>query len=116
MKDSSTLTIVQHTYDLLLYLVPTLAKYPRSQKFVLADRIQNATTNLLEALIRAAYHPRGEAKRALLQQINLDLEVLRYLIRLSKDLHCLDLRRYELIQQKIHEIGLQNGAWLRSLT
>jgi len=113
MNDSPT--IVQHTYDLLLYLVPQLVKFPRSQKFVLADRIQNALTEVLEALVRAYYLPRGEPKRAALQQVNLDLEVLRYLIRLAKDLRHLDHRRYELVQKQIHEIGTQNGAWLKSL-
>lgn len=113
MNDSPV--IVQHTYDLLLYLVPQLARFPRSQKFALADRIQNTLTEVLEALIRAYYLPRGEPKRSALQQVNLDLEVLRYLIRLAKDLRCLDLRRYELVQKHIHEIGVQNGAWLKSL-
>ena len=107
--------IVQRAYDLLLYLVPQLVKFPRAQKFVLADRIQNKLTDILEMLIRAYYLPRGEAKSAALQKVNLELEVLRHLVRLAKDLHCLDLHRYELVQQQIHEIGLQNGAWLKSI-
>ena len=75
------------TYDLLLYLVPQLAKYPRTHKFLLADRIQNHVTDLLEILIEAYYSPR-EAKRPLLLRANLMLEKIRYLVRLSKDLQC----------------------------
>ncbi|MCK6691574.1 MAG: diversity-generating retroelement protein Avd [Thermoanaerobaculia bacterium] len=102
------------TYDLLLYIVPCLQKFPRSQKFVLADRLQNNLTGLLELLIEA-YYSRDERKRAALQTANLQIEKTRYLVRLAKDLHCLDLRRYELIAGKLNEIGVQTGAWLKSL-
>jgi hypothetical protein len=106
--------VITHTYDLLVYLVPLLVKFPRSQKFVLADRIQNLLTDILQRLIEA-YFTRQEAKRPILNQVNLDLEVLRYLVRLAKDLRCLDPRRYELVQDKINTIGVQVGAWTKSL-
>ena len=106
--------VITHTYDLLVYLVPLLVKFPRSQKFVLADRIQNLLTDILQQLIEA-YFTRPEAKRPILNQVNLDLEVLRYLIRLAKDLRCLDLRRYEFVQDRINHIGIQVGAWTKSL-
>ncbi|MFZ4635148.1 MAG: diversity-generating retroelement protein Avd [Saprospiraceae bacterium] len=103
------------TYDLLVYIVPLLSKFPRTQKYVLADRIQNLLTDILQTLI-TAYYGRGEAKKASLQQANLQLEQMRYLIRLAKDLRCLDLRRYELIQSKINDIGAQVGGWLKSMS
>ncbi len=106
--------VVTLTYDLLLYTIPQLVKFPRSQKFVLADRIQNNLTGLLELLLEA-YYTREERKREALRQANLELEKIRYLVRLAKDLHCIDLRRYELIQTKLNEIGIQAGAWLKSL-
>lgn len=102
------------TYDLLQYIVPQLVKFPRHQKFVLADRLQNALTDVLMLLIEA-YYSKGEIKRAALQKANLELEKIRFLVRLAKDLHCLDLRRYELVQTKLNEIGVQTGTWLKSL-
>ena len=107
-------TVLTLAYDLLSYLVPILTKFPRAQKFVLADRIQNNLTEVLELLIEA-YYSRDEAKESALAKANIDLEKLRYLIRLAKDLRCIDLRRYEFIQLKINEIGIQAGAWLKSL-
>lgn len=107
-------TVLTLTYDLLLYTVPQLVKFPRSQKFVLADRLQNSLTDLLQLLIEAWY-TRDERKRATLERANLEIEKIRYLVRLAKDLHCLDLRRYELIAGKLNEIGQQTGAWLKSL-
>jgi len=45
--------IIQRSYDLLLYLVPQLAKFPQTHKFALADRIQNTLTDIFKTLIRA---------------------------------------------------------------
>ena len=106
--------VLTHTYDLLRYLVPQLVKFPRAQKFVLADRIQNLLTDILQLLIEA-YFTRTDAKKPILQKANLELEKLRYLVRLAKDLYCLDLRRYEYVQEKINDIGAQVGAWIKSL-
>lgn len=106
--------VITHTYDLLLYLVPQLTKFPRAQKFVLADRIQNLLTDILQQIIEA-YYSRPEAKKPILQKVNVNLEVLRYQIRLAKDLRCIDLRRYEFVQEKINHIGTQVGAWIKSL-
>ncbi len=114
MKESPN--IIQLQYDLLRYMIPQLAKFPRSQKFVLADRIQNALTDTLQTFIRAYYLPRGEAKCEALRQGNIELEIIRHLVRLAKDLHCLDHRRYEFVQQQLQEIGTQAGAWLKSIS
>jgi len=61
--------VLTHTYDLLRYLVPQLVKFPRAQKFVLADRIQNLLTDILQLLIEA-YFTRADAKRPILQKAN----------------------------------------------
>jgi 23S rRNA-intervening sequence protein len=106
--------VLTRTYDLLLYVVPQLVKFPRAQKFVLADRLQNSLTDLLELFVEA-YYTRDERKRTALQTANLELEKIRYLVRLAKDLHCIDLRRYEFITGKLNDIGIQTGAWLKSL-
>ena len=66
----------------MLWLSPTVNKFPRSQKFVLGDRIEGIALDVLERLIEATY-TRG--REALLAQANLGVEKL----------HNLDLRRYE---------------------
>ena len=42
-------------YQFILWLVPTLERFPRSQKFLLGDRIQNTALDVLESLIEATY-------------------------------------------------------------
>ncbi|WP_353484301.1 diversity-generating retroelement protein Avd [Haliscomenobacter sp.] len=106
--------IITKVYDLLLYLIPQLAKFPRSQKFLLGDRIQIQLMDIQDALIDA-YYTSAREKRPKLLRINVQLEQLRYLIRMCKDLQLLDIRRYEYIQERVNEIGKELGGWLKNL-
>jgi len=76
-------------YDYLLWLIPKLERFPRSQKFLLADRIEHLMLDILELLIEAAY---TRNKRPMLRSANLKLEKLRYLLRLSKDLKLINIK------------------------
>jgi len=97
-------------YDLILWYVPRLNKFPRNHKFMLGDRIQSTLYTLLEGLIRARYE---REKLGVLESLNVELEVLRYQTRLCKDFDLLDVRRYEHVSKLINEIGENLGGWLR---
>jgi hypothetical protein len=64
----------------LLWLIPTLEKFPRAQRFLLGDRIEVTALDVLERLIEATF---SRERRGLLQQANLGLEKLRHLLRLA---------------------------------
>lgn len=99
-------------YRLLLWLVPVLEKFPRSQKFLLADRMQTQALGVLDHLIAATYVP--QARAAHLQAANLALEHLRFGLRLAHDLHHLDMPRYQYAAEQVDEVGRLVGGWLRS--
>ena len=45
-------------YQFMLWLIPTVKKFPRAQKFLLGDRIEAAALDVREALIEAtSYRP-----------------------------------------------------------
>ena len=95
-------------YRFILWLVPAVARFPRSQKFLLGDRIQSLALDVLEALIEATYtHQRDR----LLARANLGIEKLRFLFRLAWDLQYLDARRYEFAARALDETGRKIGAW-----
>lgn len=94
----------------LLWLIPTLEKFPRAQRFLLGDRIESAALDVLERLIEATY---TRERRSLLQQANLGLTKLRHLLRLAHDLRYLDHRRYEHAARAIDETGRLIGGWLK---
>ncbi len=76
--------ILTLAYDFLKYLILVLSKYPRDQKFMLADRIQNLAHDILDDFITAYYSWAGSEKLERLRKTNIKLERLRYSIRLSQ--------------------------------
>ena len=50
-----TVDVITKLYDCLLWMIPKLEKFLKSQNFLLADRIENLLLNILDLLIEAAY-------------------------------------------------------------
>ena len=95
-------------FRFLAWLVPTVERFPRSQKFLLGDRIQTSALDVLERLIEATYtRRRGDA----LAGANLGIEKLRFLCRLARDLRYLDHRRYEHAARSLDETGRLVGPY-----
>jgi hypothetical protein len=102
---------LESTNGFLRWLIPTVEKFPRSQKFLLGDRIQSGALDLLERILEATYdRDRAHALRA----ANLEVEKLRHLMRLAFDLRHLDERRYEYAARELDGIGRQIGAWRKT--
>jgi hypothetical protein len=102
---------LEATYQFLLWLVPTLDKFPRQQKFVLGDRIETAALDVLDSLIAATY-TRGRDR--MLNDANLGLERLRFFMRLSNELKLIDNKRYEFAARALDDIGRQVGGWVKA--
>lgn len=105
--DSITLT-----YDLLKWSIPTLEKFPRSQRFLLGDRIENNILDVLELLIRANY---SRDKINYLREANLKIEMLRFLWRFSMDTHYISKRQYEFVSNLQNNIGKLIGGWIKQV-
>jgi len=103
--------VVNRTYDLIVDLVPQLARFPRSYRFVLGEKIERDLYSVLDGLLDAQY---GRDRAAALRQVNVELERLRFRIRLAKDLKVISLKRYEMVAAELLEIGKMVGGWLRS--
>ena len=101
---------LERAYVFILWLIPTLEKFPKSQRFLLGDRIESTALDMLEGLIEATY---TRNRIQLLNGVNLQIEKLRFLMRLSMDLRYLDLRRYEHAAKALNEIGRLVGGWLK---
>ncbi len=98
-------------YRFVLWLIPTVERFPRSQKFLLGDRIQSTALDVLERLIEATYTRRRGGHLA---AANLGLEKLRFLILMARDLRILGLRRYEHAARNIDDTGRRVGAWTKT--
>ncbi len=107
LKEINALTKI---YDLLLWIIPQLEKFPKSQKYLLGDKIEASLLDIMDLIVQAAY---TRNKTPYLREANLKIEKLRYLIRLVKDLKYLSIKKYEYISRCLNEIGSEIGGWLK---
>jgi len=105
------LIIYQKTYDFLLWLHPVINKFPKSQRFVLGQRIENKVLDIISLIIKANAE---RDKSAILGRTSVELDELRTLIRLAKDLHFINIKQYGVAAEKMNEIGKLLYGWTRS--
>ena len=110
MRPAEELVVITKTYDLILWSCQHTSKFPRNHRFVLGERIERNLYDLLETLIQAKY---TRERTTLLKTANLTLEILRFQIRLAKDLNCLRVNSYQFASEQINEIGRLIGGWLK---
>src|SRR5947209_2406657 len=111
MKKDQEMIVITKTYDLILWSCHHTSKFPRNHRFVLGERIERNLYGLLETLIQAKY---TRNRQRLLEDANLSLEVLRFQMRLAKDLQCPKVESYAFAARAIDEIGRPVGGRLRS--
>ncbi len=87
-------------------------KFPKNVRFTFSSRISNFTLDVLELIIDAIY---TKEKRAILDKINLIIEKLRVLFRISHKRRFLSVTQYEFITRELNEAGRMIGGWRKGL-
>jgi len=103
--------VVEKHYKLILWMLPKIANFPKDQRFLLADRIERILLDILEMLIEAVY---SKDRRGILIKINLKLDVLRFMMRIAKDMKYISIKAYDFFCQAVLEIGKMVGGWMRT--
>jgi len=102
--------VVEKHYQLILWMLPKIANFPKDQRFLLADRIERILLDILEMLIEAVY---SKNKREILIKVNLKLDLLRFMMRIAKDMKYVNINAYDFFCQSSIEIGKMVGGWMR---
>ena len=102
--------VIEKHYDLVKWMIPKINQFPRDQRFLLADRIEKLLLDALELLVAAMYSSR---RREYLMKVNYKLDVLRLLVRLSKDLGYINVKAYDFVCRQFLEIGSMVGGWIK---
>lgn len=103
--------IFVRTHELLLWLLPHTAKFPREQRFALTQAVQQSAMRLLERLIEAGMN-QGSTRVSLLHQADIELVKLKAYLRLCQALDLLTERQFEHAGRLTLEVGKLLGAWL----
>jgi len=106
------LLIFQRTYDFLLLLYPVINRIPKSHRLVLGRNLEEIGISLLVFIIKAN-KVRGRPRTELQLTISDNLDSLRILIRLTKDLKFMSIKQYMLAAEKMNEIGRMLYSWMK---
>jgi len=111
MPKKEDLMILQKCYDMMHYGYTALRQYPKSEKHTLAAETKRSMYDLLKLIIRAnkKYH-----KKTTLQDLDIELENLRYLVRLGNGLEFLPFKKYENWSRMLNELGKMLGGWINA--
>lgn len=104
------LQVISDFYDLTLYLIQRVEKFPRHHRYSLGTSVESRLQTILALLLRARY---TRDRSACLADANIELEILRFQLRLAKDLQALPLRSHGHAAKLLEGIGAQLGGWLK---
>ncbi len=99
-------------YDLILWFFPKVERFPGRYRFLIGDRIRNMLLDIQQELIRARF---TRKKSRILFDANIEIEQLRHLMRLTKDLRLISVKQYEYAVKELDATGRFIGGWLRTI-
>ena len=100
------------TFDLLVYLLQVSEKFPRNHRLGLGRRLQEIGLGFIDQLLRARKCPVAD-RPALLNQADIDLDRLRYTVRLCQELGLLTPPQYQYAAGLLVETGKLLGSWIK---
>lgn len=109
------LILFQKIYDFVLWLYPVVNRIPRHHKTVLGRQIEELAISLL-LLVLSGNRVRGQKRAEFQLVISEELDKLRILLRLTKDLHFMSINQYAYSSEKVNEIGKILSGWMRATT
>lgn len=112
MQNSKDFVILSQTYNLLTWLLPQCERFPKSQRFVVTQRLQAAALDFQEAVFDANAH--GGARRLqYLHTADAHLNKLRLYLRLAHQWSWLNSGQYEHVSRLVAALGKLLGGWIK---
>ncbi|MCI7539019.1 MAG: diversity-generating retroelement protein Avd [Veillonellaceae bacterium] len=114
MKDTTPFLILQKAEDLADYTETSLmhSNYEKHQRFQLCADIRSSVKQVMHLIIRAG---KRYYKKTTLEDLDIELEYLRSLIRLSYRRAYISTHRLDTWMNCVNEVGAITGSWLQKL-
>ncbi|MCK7542962.1 diversity-generating retroelement protein Avd [Marinobacter bryozoorum] len=96
--------------EMIYYGYAALRQFPKSEKHVLSAEIRQCMYRILRLVIVCN---RRYFKKTTMQDLDSELDLLRSLVRLGKELGFLPFKQYEVWSRHNDEIGRYLGKWMQ---
>ena len=91
------------------WLLDFSAKWPKSARFTITQRVQNHAIDVVERLVIARYEPASRAET--LRSVNLVLERMRFLFRIAREARVMPASGFETAMLGVDEAGRMIHGW-----
>jgi len=110
MKRKEDYPIFDQSYQLSLEIFKETMKFPKSQRYVISQRLQESAIQFIEEITLGFNSPE---KLSALNRASDQLERLRILSRITFELNFWSFRVYGRLNKMINEIGKMLGGWIK---
>jgi hypothetical protein len=109
------MVIFSRTYDLICWLLPLTLNFPRTQRFLVTGRLQNAVLDFQELLIEAN-SVRGVNRVEKLRAADAELLKVRLYLRMCLRWEWIKEGQYQHVSEMVAEVGRLLGGWQKVVT
>lgn len=106
------MVIFSRAFDFVSWLIPRTMDFPRSQRFIVTKRLQDAALDFYEQ-ITEANGCRGRERLARLREADTALDKVRHYLRLAHRWEWLSMGQYQHASEMVAELGRLLGGWIR---
>ena len=106
----SELPVYKLGYDLMLDIYTRTSLFAREYKYTLGEKLKNEITAMLIHVYKAN-KTKKEARLFYIDEARQNIEVVRLLMRLCKDLKILSIKAHVSINVKVEELSKQLASW-----
>ena len=111
MAQYNELPVYKTTYDLLLAIFQFTKEFNKEYKYTVGESLKKETIELLTLIYRAnTRHQKADVLQIAREQI----EVIRFLIRVMKDMKQISLEKFVKINQAVENVSKQLSGWQKS--
>lgn len=107
------MVIFTRAYDFLTWLMPAAGNFPRAQRFVVTQHLQNAALRFQEFIVEANFS-RGSHRLEKLRLADAELLKVRIYLRLCNRWQWLSDGQYRHASSMVAEIGKLLGGWIQA--
>ena len=107
--------IFQKTYALIKKMALICPQVPKMHRYTLWERCELKGLRALETLIAIGHATEFQDRVRLLILLSQEIDILKVLIRLSKECRAIDVKAYLFLEKLLNEMGRMVGGWLKSV-
>ena len=111
MTTYDNLPVYKASYDLLIVIFQFSRNFTKEYKYTVGEKLKNETLEMIMNIYRA--NSRNN-KKELLQSARENVEVIRLLLRLIKDIKQINLKTFIRINKNIEDVSKQLAGWQKA--